>query len=116
MSFSTYEELRAVVEENANIAKISMFDLREAHGAGKLGIHVRREISEQLAGRGLGHFPDELPQYQEDEVRVYRRGTPVADIVEAVLKPSDFGDQLLREASGGEAADLLKKVRQLVCE
>jgi hypothetical protein len=45
---------------------VSKFDLREAHGGGRLRIRVRREISEQ--------------------------------------------------ASGGEAADLLKKVRQRACE
>ena len=116
MAFTSFEELRALVEQNGNILSVSMFDLREAHGAGKLGVHVRREISEKLAGTGLGHFPAELPAYQEQDVRIYRRGTPVADLVDAVLSPSDFGDQQLREASGGEAADLLKKVRQMVCE
>jgi hypothetical protein len=65
-SFKTYEGLSSLVEHRGNITQVSKFDLREAHGGGRLRIRVRREISEQ--------------------------------------------------ASGGEAADLLKKARQRACE
>ena len=56
------------------------------------------------------------PPYKEDDAHVYRTGTAIADIVEAMLKPSDSGDQRLRETSGGEVADPLKRSRQLACD
>ena len=49
-SFKTYEGLRPLVEHRGNITEVPMFDLREAHGGGKLGIHVGPEISEQASG------------------------------------------------------------------
>lgn len=114
--FGTFEELRKAVEANGGLMVVTMYDLREAHGAAKLGVHVRREISGGLAAVGLGHFPHELPSYQEEKVRVFRRGTPIADLVDAVLSPSDFGDERLREAGGNQATEILKEIRQLVCE
>jgi len=111
-----FEDLRKAVEANGNLRVVTMYELREAHGAAKLGVHVRNAISEQLAAVGLGHFPYDLPSYQEQEVRLYRRGTPIADLVEAVLSPSEFGDDRLREAGTNTATEILSQVRQLVCE
>ncbi|MEU0726193.1 hypothetical protein [Streptomyces sp. NPDC006140] len=80
----TWDDLRKAVEENGGVLRIYMASLRELQNAGRLGIHVRNEISRRLAGAGLGHLPDELPPYQENEVVVFQLGTPAADVVEAV--------------------------------
>ncbi len=115
--FASFDDLRHLVDGEGGLLRVSMYELRRAHGAGKLGVRVREEIVQQLAGVGLGFFPGpDLPTYQEHDVRVYRRGTPVGDLVDAVLWPSVTGDQLLLESRSDEAATILKQVRALVCE
>jgi hypothetical protein len=115
--FKNFDEVRKAVEANDNLLVVQMIELREAHGASKLGVHVRREIADQLAGAGLGCFPEpENVGYQEENVRVFRRGTPIADVIDAVLRPSDFGDDRLREAAAGGGAEKLKQIRAIVCE
>ena len=54
------------VEKNGNIHTFTMDVLRDAHGASKLGVNVRAEISQNLAGIGLGHIPVDLPNYQHE--------------------------------------------------
>jgi len=90
--------------------------LRDAHGAAKLGVHVRKSISDNLAAHGLGHLPAELPTYQHEEVRLYRLGTGIADTINAVLHPTEAGDQVLRQSAGSTAQDVLRRVREIVCE
>ncbi|MFA5786486.1 MAG: hypothetical protein WDA71_05810 [Actinomycetota bacterium] len=111
----TLESIKAAVEAGGGIKAFNMGVLRDAYGAGKLGVHVRRSISEALAGAGLAHLPGDLPAYQDDMVRVYKLGTPVAEIIDAVLRSSESGDARLREAAAGEDAAILKKIRDLVC-
>lgn len=74
----SWEEIKAHVESKSNIATITMEKLRNAHGSAKLGVHVRTEISNILAGMGLGHVPVELPSYQHEQVRCTNRGLPRA--------------------------------------
>lgn len=115
--FETYDELRELVDTSHGLLRVSMYQLRKAHGAGKLGVRVREEIEQRLAGVGLGFFPGpDLPSYQEQDVRVYRRGTRVGDLVDAVLRPSASGDQLLLESRSDQAAGVLRQIRSLVCE
>jgi len=116
MKFESFEELRDTVQESGGVLTISMEDMRDAHGAGRLGVHVRSAISKGLQGLGLGHYPPELPAYQEQYVRVYRLGSPIADLIDAVIEPSPGRDEYLRRAVGGDAEATLAKVRELVCE
>lgn len=111
---TTYDELVANVDSNGGLHRATMEELRDAHGASKLGVHVRSAIRSELASRGLGVLPNELPSYQHEEVRVFRLGSPIADIVNAVVTPSASGDMLLREV-GGHEAEVLNKIRELVC-
>ena len=114
--FKSFEELNDLVNEQQGVATIQMEALRNAHGVKRLGIHVRTAISNRLKGLGLGHFPEELPQYYWEPVRVYKLGSAVAQLIEAVLKPSPEHDEELRDAAGGDAEAVLQKVRELVCE
>ena len=51
----SWTEIKEQVEANGNVRTFTMDVLRNAHGAGKLGVNVRAEISQALAGIGLGH-------------------------------------------------------------
>jgi hypothetical protein len=114
--FSSLGELRGLIDtDQNNPTTVTMYSLREAYGAGRLGVHVRRNISDELSGHGLGHFPRELPDDQEKLVRLYKLGSPAAHLIAAVLSPSEEGDEAIREAVAGNAASLLEEVRELVC-
>jgi hypothetical protein len=114
-SYHTYQEIRDAVEEDGGLIVTTMEVLRDVHGVGKLGVHVRKGIDDRLGSMGLGHLPYELPSYQHEEVRIYRLGSEIAKVVEAVIRPSAEGDELLRSSLGTEAQRLLSQVRELVC-
>lgn len=115
MTYADMNEVKAGVENNGGVLTIKMGELRVAYGSGRLGVHVRSRIGKSLNGMGLGYYPDPLSDSQFDLVRLYKLGGPVADLVGAVLHPSPGGDQVLREATGGEATTILAQVRELVC-
>ena len=111
----SYADLRSAVVGNGGLYQTEMCQLKTIHGAGRLGVHVRDAISRELASHGMGHLPSELPSYQEEPVRLYLLGSPIADVVSAVMRPSDSGDETLRALSDSQAQELLRQVRELVC-
>lgn len=111
-----YDELRDRMEGEGGLLRATMGELRDIQGAGKLGVLIRQAISDRLAAHGMGHLPAALPSYQEEEVRVFRLGSPIAETVNAVLRPSQTGDDVLRRSAGSDAQKILKQVRELVCE
>lgn len=110
-----YDELREKVEQNGGVLTVTMGTLRDAHGAGKLGSTVRENITKELRSRGLDHAYDELPAYQHDKVRIWLMGSPAGSLIEAVVNESADSDKVIREAVQSDAADVLDKVRELVC-
>lgn len=116
MEIESYEKLADRVESSGSLLACEMEVLRELHEAGRLGVNVVRGISNKLAQHGLAHIPPELPTSQHEMIRIYKRGTPLARIVEAVLQPSEQGDERLREAANEETAEKLQRVRELVCD
>ena len=115
ISIGSLDELRGEVENAQDVLTVSMVTLRDAHGAGRLGIHVRSNISKALRSLGLGHYPEVLPDSQWEPIRIFKLGSPTADLIDAVLNPTDEHDAAIREAAGGEAADTLTRVRELIC-
>lgn len=113
---TSYDALRKQVEADSGLYTTTMEELREIEGAGRLGQHVRAAISGNIGANGMGHLPEVLPAYQQQEVRIFRLGTPLADVVGAVLTPSTPGDQVLRQVGTADAQEVIKKIRQLVCE
>lgn len=114
-----WNEIKRLVEENENVHTFTMEQLRDAHGAARLGIHVRDAIANTLAGLGLGHVPKMLPAYQDELVRLYKKGTQVGDLIETVLTPGGENDTKLREKVAGPGVDyagIVAKVRELVSE
>ena len=115
----TWDGIKDQVEKSGNVCTFTMEVLRDAHGVGKLGVHVRSEISQTLAGIGLGHVPEELPNYQHEQVRLYKRGTPVGQLIESVLKPGEQNDKSLADrfsSQGPDYAVIVAKIRELVGE
>ena len=111
----TYDDLKKKVEENEGVLTVQMLTLREIHGADRLGINVRDNIRRDLAGYGLAHFPSSLPDNQYAYARVYKQGTPVADIILAVLDADPEKDAVIRKAAGGDGAeDTLRKIKELL--
>jgi hypothetical protein len=116
MSIKNYDDLAKAVRDAGNVLSCDMGTLRDIHGAGKLGIHVVRNISEELENHGLGHYPEELPQDQWKNARIYKLGTTVAKVIRAVVSPDEKSDKVLRDIGGGEANETLKRIRELVCD
>jgi len=116
MSFDSYEDLAKAVDSHSHVLSCSMQELRDVHGAGRLGKHVAANISSELERRGLGHVPTELPVAQWDRVRIFRRGTGVARVIDAVHMCDEDNDEVLRQIGGGDASETLKKIRELVCD
>lgn len=115
----SWPQIKEQVEKSNNVKTFTMEVLRDAHGAQKLGVNVREEISQALAGIGLAHVPVELPNYQHEQVRLFKRGTSVGLLIETVLNPGEQNDKMLSEKFGDAAPDyaaLVEKIRALVGE
>jgi hypothetical protein len=115
----TWDELKTAVIANNNIHTVTMESLRDLNGSGKLGVHVIEEIQDALASRGLGHVPQELPSSQNDQVRLYVRGTEIGHLIETVLNVGEQNDKRLLEFAGKTKPDygaVIEKIRALVAE
>ncbi|MEO8425395.1 MAG: hypothetical protein ABI595_15975 [Actinomycetota bacterium] len=112
----TYDDLPDKVRRDGGVSEVDMGTLRDMEGAGKLGKYVRANISAALGERRLGHFPEELPIYQHETVRVYERDSAVGRTVAAVLHPSAAGDKVLRALGDGDddEHEVLEQIRKLV--
>ncbi|NEQ97653.1 MAG: hypothetical protein F6K30_13195 [Cyanothece sp. SIO2G6] len=114
-----WQQIKEAVESNGNVHTVSMHELRDAAKKDKLGVHIRAEISKTLAGMGLGHLPQDLPSYQHQQVRLYKRGTPVGDLIELVLAPGEQNDRRLKEQLDETTVDyaaIIEQIRELVSE
>src|SRR6266511_1860864 len=114
-NYADLDELKEAVVATSNVLTVKMEELRNAYGALRAGVNVRKDIAKKLAGSGLGHFPNELPAYQHEPVRLFTLGSPIHDLINSVLDPNEGSDEVLRSAVQGEAADVLAQVRALVC-
>ena len=112
--FNDYDELNQLVKDNGDVLSVTMFALRNAHGADRLGSIVRDNISKKLKGFGLSHYPPELPASQSDHAVIFRLGTPVSGLIRAVIKPSPDTDDLIRNAVESNEKNTLDKIRELL--
>lgn len=113
---NSWDELVRLVEENDNLATVTMLKLRNLAGWSRLTAAAADTIEDGLKQNGLGYFPRPMPTDRHSELRVYRLGTPMGRLVESVLDPTEHGDSHLRETASGNASDVLQRVRRLVCE
>lgn len=110
-----FEELKAQVEADQNVRSLKMEVLRDIFGVRRLGIHVCTEISRKLAGAGLGHHPAQLVPDAWEVVRVYKLGTPMAELLQAANDPGTAEDAVLRGFAQNDSAEVLEQVKALVC-
>lgn len=115
------QELANKCTDNGGVLAVTLGDLRDLIGAGRLGRGVLATIATELAGHGLGYFPlrtlsgaNDTPR-QSQVLRIYRKGSSsTARVIEAVITPSDPGDEYLRGLSGDDAQAVLDRIRALV--
>jgi hypothetical protein len=112
----SFDDLKRNIEANQNVLSVRMELLRDIFGVRRLGIHVCTEISRKLAGVGLGHFPEELEPDAWQEVRVYKLGTPLAELLRAANEAGPEQDRVLRTVAQNDAAEVLEQIKALVCE
>lgn len=114
--FDDLDGLLEAVEDQGNLAVCAMFQLRDACGWDRLTARIAEDIEVQLAQRALGVFPRPIPQSRRAEVRVYKKGTSLGNLVDAVLDPAEHRDDLLRASANRDSDDILRKVQRLVCD
>ncbi|MCY3544382.1 MAG: hypothetical protein OXI16_09165 [Chloroflexota bacterium] len=113
--FESFDEVESFVQSNGGIVTVTMEDLRNAHGVGRLGIHVRRAIHSNLAGKGIGHWPKELPEYAHEPVRLYSLGGRFAECVNDIYDLTSEADERLRDIFVTNYEEIIQKIRELVC-
>lgn len=97
--FNDFDEVADAVPADEPLRVLAL-DLRDADGAQRLGPNVRERIASQLEGQGIGYFPgDELPDWQEDPVYLYRIDSPLGTLIRAVKRPTDRGLKALAAAA-----------------
>jgi hypothetical protein len=104
------------IDAHEGIFSFSMEDVRNAYGSERLGVNVRAGITQKLKRLGIGHYPRNLPEYQDQAVRLFRLGSPIEELINAALRISRGNDAILRKAAGGDAEKVLRQVRELVCD
>ncbi|GHJ10663.1 hypothetical protein TPA0907_50300 [Micromonospora humidisoli] len=113
---------------DGGLTEASLGELREELGYRKLGRWVLAEIAEALQATGLGYFPPErLDPDQNTEPRqnqtvwIYcRDGGPRARVIDAVLRPQECDVRAVLDGIGGGnlaalgPQDRLELIRQIV--
>ena len=112
-----YEQIRDKVVEEGGVTTLSMAELRDAEGAGRLTRGINDRISRALQRLGLGHVPynaEDLSTSQWDEVRIFDRTSPIGKVIDAAHQVGLDYDIELREAVAGEASEMLDKIRAVL--
>jgi len=111
----SFGDIKNKVEQHDGVWSVSMVEVKEAYGAKRLGIIVRANITDGLHGEGLAHYPEVLPDSQEQWVTLYKMGSPAERLFQAVLSPGPGSADQIRAGLSSEAELILKEVRELVC-
>jgi hypothetical protein len=115
-TFNTFQELKSLVDQFGGVMTVTLGELRDAYGVDRLGVHVKAGITKKLDGEGLKAYPPELPTYQHELVRVYKAGSAISELIDAVLNPDEAHDEELRQAVSKSGGDVLQQIRALVCD
>jgi len=112
--------LRAEVEAAGNLLTVDMGRLRDTAGYDKLGSNVRAYIKSKLASVGLKFWSEpgsdgELPNYQDELVRLYVAESAADLSYRAHMSPGADNDQFLRQQlAGDESKAILMRIRELL--
>ncbi len=110
-----FDEIKAALDSNGGILSLKMEELRDAHGVNRLGVHVLNAIHDNLQGKGIGHLPADLPQYQEEFVRLYSLGSRFANFLGDLKDFSEEADRRLMELSTNDYEEIIQRIRELLC-
>jgi hypothetical protein len=66
-----WNDLKEEVLKHGGILTIEMSKFKHILDVKKLGVLVRGEIEETLDEMKLGHIPEDIPSYQDEQVRLY---------------------------------------------
>jgi len=97
LSFEEFEDVKAYVESQGNIATIPMKIIKPIlKDCQSLGHVQRKNISDGLKGVGLDHRPTEVPTLHE-VLRVFKQGTKVFDLIQAAEGKGEKDDNALKQ-------------------
>jgi hypothetical protein len=109
-----------LLDAHEGVVTVPLRDLKEAYEVGRLGSQVRREMEESLLAAGVGVYPSPLPDTESAFVRLYRRGTKVALLIQNVGRINASGDIFFRNFEKGDLAnperEAIQRIRQIVDE
>ena len=118
VSYKSMKDVAEAAKENGDLMPVTLGDLRESLGYNRLGVRVLAEISQKLANAGLGYFPravlddNEVPRF-DHALRVFTKRSSLGELVQAVLDPTDSGDERLREAATSGASSAVAALDQI---
>ena len=110
-----YDSIKSTLDSCGGVLTVEMYELRDINGSGRLGPYVVEAISKQLAARGVGHFPEELPQIQWHKVRLFGLGGEISELYKLLADISEEGDEKLKEFTNDSAKEKIDRIRQIVC-
>jgi hypothetical protein len=116
---TSWTTIKNDVIHHGNVLTLPMTNLRDTHGASKLGATIIEEISRKLNEVGLGHIPEILPSTHTDRVRLYLKDSPIGKLMGEVVNPSPENDTLLKERvshAPNHHADIIRQIHELVKE
>ena len=116
-AYSDFDAIKAHMDSSGGILSLEMRQLRDAYHVDRLGIHVRNGIHDKLAGLGIAHTPERLPEYQEDRVRLFTLGSPFAKALRDMSNYTAEADQRLRERFSTDASDceqIIQRIKELL--
>lgn len=96
-----------------DLAEIKLGDIRDACGWGRLKVHVLEKVKEQLDKHDLVPLT-RLRQNQQQRVWLYRRGTPMGQLLESTRLLSEAGIESLRSVPN--SVPRIKRLREIVGE
>jgi hypothetical protein len=114
--YKTLAEIAAAVDAQDGIMTLFMWQVRDAHGAGRLGVNVCTQIASEFEEFGILHNPSKIPSDQWAMIRLWRGKSAVGRLIRATRKVGYEYDEQLRKAAAGEAHTVLAKVAALVSD
>jgi hypothetical protein len=110
--YKTWKELDQALIDNGGVLSVSGHTLKTIQGVQRIGTHVRRDIKKALDARDIAiDHPDEF--YGESLVRLYKRDTPAAEIIEAVNNMGREHDDTIRHYVNADGGKLVA-IRQIL--
>ena len=99
-SFNSFADLSQYLDESQEYVKtMRMEELRNLHGKGRNGKIVQKSIEDKLQECGLDFYPKSTPGkntvYGKTQVRVFKCGMHIEELIKAFTKPSANNDQLM---------------------